>query len=152
MVDAWFFSVTESSKAELWFTLGVLAYYHGHLATKIILDISSFVTGFLLVPSVGTKSGEIARLAFRSTHARGQILSLRIRACGHTVEFEPSDGSNVCRSHTIAHGIRGIELDETPNHPPGNGNGLIPRLRGRVGLSGTRGSVAGRTGRDRSNQ
>src|SRR5216684_3822837 len=144
-VHALFFDVIHHAKTELRFAFRPLANAHGQLAAEVIFDECRLVAAFLHIPGVDTKRAEIAWLALGPAGGGDKILRLVTGGIADSIEFEPGEGTQVGRGRGFTNSIRKVEFDETPDHPSGDRNSLISRLRGCIGLSRTSGAFTGRT-------
>src|SRR6266446_822769 len=139
-------------KTKLRFALWPLANAHGQLAAEVIFDECRLVAAFLHIPRVDAKRAEIAGLALGSAGRGDEILWLITGGIADSIEFEPGEGTQVGRGGAFTNGIRKFEFDETPNYPAGDWNGLISRLRSRIGLSRASGVFTGRTSGQSANE
>src|SRR5271165_4645749 len=95
VINALLLAGVHHTEAKFGLAFGTLADTDGKRTTKLIFNEGGFVAGFLVIPGENAKGGEIARLAFGAAGASNEILRMLTFIIGDTIQFEPSNRTNI---------------------------------------------------------
>src|SRR5260370_12919849 len=108
------------------------------MSAEIAFDVGSLISLPRSAPGVHAEPRKIARLALAAVGSRDEILRcLPSRAVRYAIQLEPGHHMQIRGAGVVAHGAGKFRLDETRQHPAGNGR----RGRtccGRIGWLGPR--------------